>query len=110
VDTPDIQYNPLSQRYEVAAPHRFGDGPGPIGKMKVNLYSIDPSDLAEGSSIWRYDGTLIRYKDKFGISDGFNIVGSVVDLSRGVRIFHVSGGETVQIKQESTNIPCPWTL
>ncbi|MBT5876190.1 MAG: exo-alpha-sialidase [Candidatus Latescibacteria bacterium] len=93
VDTPDINYNPVTGRFEVAAPHRRGEGPGPTEKMKVNLYSIDPADLAQGSTEWRYDGTLLCYRDQFGISDGFNIVGSLIDVDRGMKHFHVWGGD-----------------
>ncbi|MDA3926537.1 MAG: sialidase family protein [Kiritimatiellae bacterium] len=92
VDTPDIQYNPRTQRMEAAAPHRKGLGPGPQGQMKVNLYSMTPAEMAAGETAWRYDGTLIRYKNLFGKSDGFNVVGSVVDETRNRRFFHVWGG------------------
>lgn len=93
VDTPDINYNPVTGRFEVAAPHRRGEGPGPVGRMKVNLYSMDPDDLAQGSTDWRYDGTLLCYRDIFGVSDGFNVVGSVIDTRRGMKHFHVWGGD-----------------
>lgn len=93
VDTPDIAYNPVTRRLEVAAPHRRGTGPGPTGGMKVNLYSMSPSELAGGKTQWRYDGTLVRYKNVFGKSDGFNPVGSVIDAARGKRVIHVWGGD-----------------
>ena len=93
VDTPDVNYNPVTGRLEAAAPHRLGGGPGPQGKMKVNLYSIAHADLAAGSTEWRYDGTLVRYRDLFGQSDGFNVVGSVVDVEQGTKFFHVWGGD-----------------
>lgn len=93
VDTPDINYNPETGRLEVAAPHRGGSGPGPKGAMKVNLHSMSPAELAEGKTEWRYDGTLIRYRDVFGRSDGFNVVGSVVDRARRRKFYHVWGGD-----------------
>ncbi len=92
VDTPDIQFNPKTQRIEVAGPHRTGLGDGPQGRMKANLYSMTPEELAAGKTEWRYDGTLIRYKNLMGKSDGFNLVGSVIDEARKRRFFHVWGG------------------
>lgn len=93
VDTPDIQLNPRTKRLEAGVPFRRGNGPGPKGRMKVNLYSIAVDELAAGSTEWRYDGTLIRYRGRFGVSDGFNIVGSVVDTKRGRKVYHVWGGD-----------------
>lgn len=93
VDTPDINYNPVSRRLEAAVPHRGGDGPGPTGGMKVNLYSISHDALAQGETDWQFDGTLIRYRQRFGRSDGFGVTGSVIDTERNVRIFHVWGGD-----------------
>jgi len=93
VDTPDIQYNPKAKRIEVAAPFRKGRGPGPEGQMKANLYSMTPAEMATGKTEWRYDGTLIRYKKLFGKSDGFNVVGSVIDEKRNRRFFHVWAGD-----------------
>ena len=93
VDTPDVNYNPVTQRLEAAGPHRRGGGPGPQGAMKVNLYSISVDEIATGKTEWRYDGTLIRYRELFGKSDGFNVVGSVVDEERGKKFFYVWGGD-----------------
>jgi len=93
VDTPDINYNPVTRRLEVAAPHRDGGGPGPTGGMKVNLYSIAHEALARGATDWQFDGTLIRYKETFGRSDGFGVTGSVIDTDRHAKIFHVWGGD-----------------
>ncbi len=92
-DTPDLSYNPATERWEAAAPHRDGLGPGPQGGMKVNLYSIDEAALEAGSPQWRFEGTLIRYRGVFGRSDGFNVVGSVIDRSRNLRNYHVWGGD-----------------
>ncbi len=50
VDTPDINYNPVSRRLEVAVPHRDGDDPGPAGGMKVNLYSIFTTNAPKRNS------------------------------------------------------------
>jgi hypothetical protein len=110
IDTPDIQFNPLTKRLEAGAPFRKGNGPGPKGRMKVNLYSIAVDELAAGSTKWRYDGTLIRYRDRFGVSDGFNIVGSVVDTKRNRKVYHVWGGDctgTAGIFQYSVSLDTP---
>jgi len=93
IDTPDIQFNPQTKRLEAGAPFRRGNGPGPKGRMKVNLYSMAVDELAAGSTNWRYDGTLIRYRERFGVSDGFNIVGSVIDTKRNRKVYHVWGGD-----------------
>jgi len=93
VDTPDIAYNPTTGRLRAAVSHRRGRGPGPKGKMKVNLYSISPGAMAKGESDWRYEGTLVEYHSRFGVSDGFNPVGSVVDTAAGVQYIHVWGGD-----------------
>ncbi len=93
VDTPDIIFNPVSKRFEAVVSHRRGRGPGPGGSMKLNLYSIGEKELASGHNAWRFEGTLLRYKAQFGVSDGFNPVGSVVDEAAGVQRIHVWGGD-----------------
>lgn len=93
VDTPDIQHNPKTGRIEVVGPHRKGSGPGPKNGMKANLYSMTPEEMAAGKTEWRYDGTLIRYKNLMGKSDGFNTVGSVIEKKRNRRFFHVWAGD-----------------
>jgi len=110
MDTPDVNYNPVTRRLEAAAPHRDGTGPGPQGGMKVNLYSIAPADLAKNSSEWRYEGTLVRYKDQFGRSDGFNAVASVIDPRRGRKVFHMWAGnrsDKAGIYQYSVSLDTP---
>lgn len=88
MDTPDVIYNPRNERLEAVAPFRFLDRP-----MEMRLYSIAAEALARGESEWRYDGTLARYRDKFGGSDGFNPVGGVIDPEAGLHRFHVWGGD-----------------
>ena len=61
--------------------------------MKVNLYSTTPDKLAAGDTDWRFEGTLIRYTQRFGKSDGFNPVGTVVDAQAGKQYIHVWGGD-----------------
>jgi hypothetical protein len=93
VDTPDIAFNPVTRQLEAAVSHRKGGGPGPTGVMKVNLYSIAPSEMAAGRTDWRFEGTLLRYRETFGKSDGFNPVGSVIDAETGWQHLHVWGGD-----------------
>ena len=93
VDTPDINYNPVTRRLEIAVPYRAGDGPGPAGGMKVNLYSISREAFAHGETNWQFDGTLIRHRQRFGLSDGFGVTGSVIDTKHNMRIFHVWAGD-----------------
>jgi hypothetical protein len=49
--------------------------------------------LARGETNWQFDGTLIRYRQTFGRSDGFGVTGSVIDRERNVKVFHVWGGD-----------------
>ncbi len=110
VDTPDVAYNPVTRRLEAAVSHRKGGGPGPKGRMKVNLYSIAPSEIRAGSTQWRFEGTLIRYRAPFGASDGFNPVGSVVDRQAGRQYIYVWGGDCtgrVGIFQYSRSLDTP---
>ncbi len=72
-----------------------------IGALIALLISITAAassftalgDLAGGSAEWQCDGTLIRYRDAFGVSDGFNVVGSVIDPERHRKVYHVWGGD-----------------
>ena len=110
VDTPDINYNPVTRELEAVVSHRSGDGPGPTGGMKLNLYSTTPEALAHGEMRWHFDGTLVRYKDVFGRSDGFGPVGSVIDTDRNVKILHVWGGDlsgTAGIFQYTVSLQTP---
>jgi len=93
-DTPDLIFNPLTNRLEVAVTfrHHFTDKP-----MELRLYSVDPNQLGEKSSQWRHEGILLKYKDKFGSggSDGMNPVGGVVDRRCGVHRIYVWGGDGI---------------
>lgn len=110
-DTPDLVFNPISERFEAAVSMRFGiNADGPSGHAKVNLYSIDPDDLFAGKANWRFDGTWIRYRGPWGLQnrtagmgnghipgadyvDGFNPVGGIV-LNGQHHIF-VWGGDGI---------------
>lgn len=103
-DTADVIFNPVSGRLECLQSHRRGGGQGETGKIlekneadrrnTLNLWSIDPTDLLEGSAEWRFDGTLL---DRAGYSrraerDGLHPGGSVVDLKRGQQHIFVYAG------------------
>lgn len=96
MDTPDLIYNPRTQRLEATATFRNRSGLRPKRDskrpMELRLYSIDPEDLAGRDSTWRYEGTLLRYKHEWGISDGMNPVGGVVDKESGVHRIYVWAG------------------
>jgi len=87
-DTPDVIYNPETERLEAAATFRHRDKP-----MELRLYSIDPGELADGSGDWRFDGVLLRYRARFGQSDGMNPVGGIVDREAGVHRIYIWGGD-----------------
>lgn len=87
MDTPDLVHNPVTGRLEAIAPFRNFKAP-----IELRLYSIDPHALARGSSSWRFDGVLLRYDGPWGVSDGFNPVGGVIDLESGRHHFHVWAG------------------
>ena len=93
VDTPDINYNPVTKRIEVAAPFRCGSYPKPSNNLKANLFSLSPDEFAAGKTEWRFDGTLMQYKNPWGKSDGFNLTCSVIDTARQQKIFHVWAGD-----------------
>lgn len=100
-DTPDLIFNPRTERFEAAVSIRKGRNPdGPWGHAKVNLYSITPDDLFAHQTNWRFDGTWIRYRGPWGKQgddedyvDGLNPVGGVV-LNGRHHVF-VWGGDGV---------------
>lgn len=93
-DTADVIYNPVTERIEVLQSHRWGGGLGFTGNEKasseddeistLNLWSIDPDNLLEGSTSWRFDGTLLSRKgySRKGGRDGLHPESSIVDLDR----------------------------
>ncbi len=88
-DTPDIIYNPVSKRIEAVVTNRMGGGLGRESDRSVctlNLWSIDPEQLLSGSSVWRFEGTLLERKitDTPKFHDGMHPAGGVVDIKRGL--------------------------
>ena len=91
MDTPDLIFNPVTKRFEAIVDHRYGAGPGPKKKQKMNIYSMGEAELFSGKTEWRYEGTLARYRNKFGPVDGMNPVGSVI--LDGKQYIYVWGGD-----------------
>ena len=89
-DTPDLIFNPVTDRLEAAATFR-NHKPGK--PMELRLYSIAPDDLARGSSDWRFEGVLVRYRERFGTCDGMNPVGGIVDEQTGTHRIYIWAGD-----------------
>jgi hypothetical protein len=87
-DTVEVSFNPVSKRVEAVATNRTGGGPGrehPTNQQTINLWSIAPEELAEGRSVWHFEGTLLRRRGKmFGPVDGMHPGGGVIDAKNGV--------------------------
>ena len=81
LDTPDIDYNPVTQRFEVVRSFRE--------RLLVDLWSIDPREWE--SAEWRFEGVLFARrpseegKEFYKISDGFHPAGGVIDAKNGVQ-------------------------
>jgi hypothetical protein len=97
-DTVDLCYNPVSKRIECVATDRNGDaGKGPQNARNgqtLNLWSIDPDKLKNGSNEWRYDGTLLHRNGFMSRSeiDGMHPGAAIVDEKRGVQHIFVYMG------------------
>lgn len=103
-DTPDVIYNPVTGRIEVIQSSRWGNGaenPLPADPTdpaqcnnSLNIWSIDPVDLLNGGTTWRFDGNLIERQgiilggSQVGTApayykDGYHPGGSIVDEAAG---------------------------
>ena len=90
-DTVDLSYNPVSKRIECVATDRNGD----VGKgaensrdgQTLNLWSIDPEELKNGSHEWRFEGTLLHRNGFMSRSeiDGMHPGAAIVDEKRGLQ-------------------------
>lgn len=99
-DTTDVDFNPVTKRYEAVVTNRSG---GVLGNelntkhgQTINLWSIAPDDLAQGrADRWRYEATLLRLKTgMFGSGaptpgpddvDAAHPGGAVIDAEAGVQ-------------------------
>ncbi len=96
-DTVALDYNPVTKRYEAVCTNRNGGGQGNEQqrlRMTLNLWSIDPQQIAAGSSDWRFEGTLLT---RGGImvtgSDGMHPGGAVIDEEAGVQHIFIYLGQ-----------------
>ena len=103
-DTPDLIFNPTTGRLEAAATFRHHT---PGKPMELRLYSIAPDALAAGSSDWRFDGVLVRYRERFGTCDGMNPVGGIVDEKTGTHRIYIWAGDA---KNQAGIFECRRTL
>lgn len=83
VDTVDLSYNPVTQRFEIVRSERH--------RMELWLWSIAPADWSRGT--WRRECRLFQRDGKFyADADGFHPAGAVIDEMRRVQhIFFYSG-------------------
>ncbi len=96
-DTTSLCINPMSGRIEAVVTNRNGGGPGhelDRDSQTLNLWSIAPAELDEGSATWRFKGTLLR---RHGIcakatADGMHPGGAVIDAKRGVQHIFIYAG------------------
>ena len=96
-DTVALDYNPVTKRYEAVCTNRNGGGQGREQqrlRMTLNLWSIDPAELAEGSGEWRFEGTLLtRGGNMMTGADGMHPGGAVIDEEAGVQHIFVYLGQ-----------------
>lgn len=96
-DSSGAQYNPVSGRIEAVTTKReWGFPYRDRGYLTLNLWSIDPRAFQNGSSNWRYEGTLLRSKgEKARVKnprDGMHPAGTVIDERQGVEhVFFYAG-------------------
>ncbi len=94
-DTTDVDFNPVTRRYEAVVTNRRG-GVGDNERNQqheqtVNLWSISKADLQAGhADRWRYEGTLLRLKSGWLDQtaediDAAHPAGAVVDVAQGVQ-------------------------
>jgi hypothetical protein len=101
-DTTDVDYNPVTDRYEAVVTNRSGGGPNSemneFNEKTLNLWSISRDDLYAGKARnWRFEATLLRWPH--GSSDfrpdGIDSAhpgGAVIDAKRGVQHIFIHSG------------------
>lgn len=102
-DTTDVDFNPVTKRFEAVVTNRSG---GALASEKnekneqtVNLWSISKEDLYAGNAgKWRFEGTLLRLRSgMLNIQakdiDAAHPGGAVIDEVRGVQHIFVYSGK-----------------
>ena len=94
-DTTDLDFNPVTQRFEAVVANRYGGAPGrdndETAGQTINLWSISENDFLAGKADqWRFEGTLLNLAS--GMSDiephhvdAAHPGGAVIDLKNGVQ-------------------------
>ena len=101
-DTTDIDFNPVTERYEAVVTNRRG-GVGvheqnDANEQTVNLWSISTDDLQAGNADqWRFEATLLRLKSGWLGQTAVDIDaahpgGAVMDVEQGVQHVFVYAG------------------
>jgi len=101
-DTTDLDYNPVTERFEAVVTNRSGGGPGrernEENEQTVNLWSISKEKLYAGKAEqWRFEGTLLRLASgMLNIEpddiDAAHPGGAVMDAENGVQHIFVYCG------------------
>ena len=96
-DTVDLSYNPVSKRIECAATDRNGSAASAQNGrdcQTLNLWSIDPNELAKGSAVWQFEATLLKRTGIMvaGESDGMHPGAAVIDEKAGVQHIFIYAG------------------
>jgi len=94
-DTTDVDFNPVSQRFEAVVTNRNGgaeeDEKNEKHGQTVNLWSISKEDLYAGrADQWRFEGTLLRFESgmldiQADDIDAAHPGGAVIDEDEGVQ-------------------------
>lgn len=96
-DTVALDFNPVTKRFEAVCTNRNGGGQGREQqrmRMTLNLWSIDPAELAGGSGEWRFEGTLLtRGGTMMTGADGMHPGGAVTDAEAGVQHIFIYLGQ-----------------
>lgn len=121
-DTAEVKYNPVTNRIEVIQSHRLGGGLSNTGStawvghknvradyyrekgaqlspmieptFTLNLWSISPDELLNGSADWRFDGTLLTAQgfSAIGCRDGYHPGGSIIDIKNNKQHIFIYAG------------------
>jgi len=101
-DTTDLDFNPVTHRYEAIVSNRSGgvgaDERNETHEQTINLWSIPKQDLINGSSNkWQFETTLLRLKSGWLKQSGDDIdaahpAGAVIDLERNLQHVFIYAG------------------